>query len=184
MEGYLYRVKSKGTFVAKPKIQQAFVSRIKASHELVREQNMIPTTKVLSLVKDTASQEVADALHIHEGSEVVHMLRLRYVNDEPILISESFLPLPLCEDILHTDMEQCGLYELLDKKDETRAVRSTRSLTAIVAGKYEATTMQMAKGDPIQLTKSVSYNSEGTPVEFTISKFRGDRNEFVVELNI
>ena len=184
MEGYLHRVKSKGTFVAQPKIRQAFVSRIKASHELVREQNMVPMTKVLSLGKEEAPQEVAEALDIYEGDTVAKMARLRYVNEEPILISESYLPLPLCEAILQTNMEQCRLYEFLDKTDETRAVRSTRSLTAIVAGKFEASMMQIAKGAPVQLTKSVSYNKDDIPVEFTVTKFRGDRNEFIVELKI
>ncbi len=183
-EGYLYRIKSKGTFVAKPKVQQAFVSRIKASHELVREQNLIPATEILELKEASAPIEAAAILGIKEGARTAKMVRLRYVNGEPIIFSESYLPLPLCADILNTNMEECGLYQFLDKKDETRAVRSTRSMTAIVAGKYEAAIMHIPKGAPIQLTKSVSYNKSDLPVEYTISKFRGDRNEFVVELNI
>ena len=184
MEGYLYRVKSKGTFVAKPKIQQAFVSRIKASHELVREQNLIPATKILELKEAGAPLEAAQMLDIAEGARTAKMVRLRYVNGEPIIFSESYLPMPLCAEILNTNMEAFGLYQFLDQNGETRAVRSTRSMTAIVAGKFEAAIMQIPKGAPIQLTKSVSYNKDDLPVEFTISKFRGDRNEFVVELNI
>ena len=184
MEGYLYRIKSKGTFVAQPKIRQAFVSRIQASHELVREQNMVPKTKVLMLRKEKASREAAEALQMQESAQVAKMVRLRYVDEEPILISESYLPLPLCKAVLEMNMEHCGLYEFLNKAAETQAVRSVRSLTAIAAGKYEAEMMQIEKGAPIQMTKSVSYNARGIPVEFTVSKFRGDRNEFIVELNI
>ncbi len=182
MEGYLFRVKSKGTFVAKPKVRQAFVSRIKASHELVREQNLVPTTKVLAKDIEPASEEVAEALGIKEGDRVVYMMRLRYVNEEPILFSESYLPHPLCKELLETDMEACGLYEFLDKDENTKAVRSTRSLIAIVAGKFEAGMMQIDRGAPIQLTRSVSYNKDDLPVEYTVTKFRGDRNEFIVEL--
>ncbi|MBC5648534.1 GntR family transcriptional regulator [Christensenella tenuis] len=184
MEGYLYRVKSKGTFVAQPKVQQAFISRIQASHELVREQNMVPTTRVLMLAMERASREAAAALQMKEHAQAVKLVRLRYVDEEPILISESYLPLPLCKAALETDMEHCGLYEFLDKAAETQAVRSVRSLTAIAAGKYEADMMRIERGAPVQMTKSISYNAQGVPVEFTVSKFRGDRNEFVVELNI
>jgi GntR family transcriptional regulator len=184
MEGYLYRIKSKGTFVAQPKVRQAFINRIKASHELVREQNLEPRTQVMDLSLVNAPSDAADALQIGAGANVVRMIRLRYVNDDPILFSESYLPVPLCGEMLHMDMETCGLYQFLDKSDATHAVRSVRSMTAVAAGKYEAQLLGIQKGDPIQLTKSVSYTKDGVPVEYTVTKFRGDRNEFVVELKV
>lgn len=183
MEGYLYREKSKGTFVAKPKVVQETFTKIRASHELVKSQNMVPTTKILDMSKTKADAEVAEMLRIPLDSTVVKMTRLRYANDEPILFSETYVP-KICFDILNYDMEKTGLYEFLDKNEETKAVRSTRALEAIVAGKTLSDLMQINKGDPIQLTKSISYNKDDVAVEFTITKFRGDRNVFVVELTV
>ena len=183
MEGYLHREKSKGTFVSKPKVVQETFTKIRASHALLRGQNMIPTTKVLEMGKMLADAEVAAKLDIAEGSEVVKMSRLRYANEEVILYSDTFVP-PLCFDMLNYDMEATGLYEFLDKREETRAVRAVRELEAIVAGRHLSELMGIQKGDPIQQTKDVTYSKDDVPVSYTVTKFRGDRNVFVVELNV
>lgn len=78
--------------------------------------------------------------------------------------------------MLDKDMEAYKLYQFLDGYESTKAVRSTRSLTAIVTSKFESGLMQIDKGAPMQLKKSISYNKNDLPVEYTITKFRGDHN--------
>lgn len=180
-DGYVYRVKSKGTFVAKPKVWQEYISSVHASHQMISQQNMVPTTRILVLEEEKASVEVSEQLQIAYEDPIIHMKRLRFADDEPLLYTENYLTMA-CRDILKENMEQCGLYEFLDRKAETKVVRSVRTLTAVPASKEEAELLKIGRGDPVQLSRSVSYNKDNLPVEFAIVHFRGDRNMFVVEL--
>jgi GntR family transcriptional regulator len=42
--------------------------------------------------------------------------------------------------------------------------------------------LQIEAGDPVHYFESVSLLGDGVPVEYSICKFRGDRNKFVVEI--
>ena len=183
MEGYLTRVKSKGTFVQRPPIRQEYIRSVRASHEHIRQQNMVPRTKILELHEDTADGEIPEELKIETGSPIVKMMRLRFANEEPILYTENYLSI-FAKKILDVDMEKCGLFEFLDRDDKTRITKSVRTLSAVAANEEDAKLLNMKIGEPIQLSKSISYNQFGIPIEYAIVRFRGDRNIFTVELHI
>ena len=48
-EGWLYREKSKGTFVAQPKIRQDFIQKIESFNDQITRSGMTPSTEVLAL---------------------------------------------------------------------------------------------------------------------------------------
>lgn len=183
MEGQLYRVKSKGTFVAEKKVMQDFTNVIRASHNLLRSQNVKTTTKVLELSVEKASGLVSRMLQIEDGEEVIHLSRLRYVNDEPNVLADAYLPM-ICKEMLHTDMNKTGLYQFLDMNAETTPMKAVRELEAISADESEAELLEIKEGDPIQLTTSVTYTKDDKPVEYSIAKFRGDRNVFRCEVTM
>lgn len=184
MEGVLYRVKSKGTFVSENKVVQDFTNVIRASHDLLRSQNVKTTTKVLELSVVKADETVAERLQVKKGAEVVYLKRLRFVNHEPNVLAEAYLPMR-CKDILDEDMNKTGLYQFLDRKPETTPVYAVRNLQAVaVDTNEEAELLNIKKGAPIQLTTSVTYTEEDLPIEYSVAKFRGDTNVFRCEVNI
>ena len=58
-EGWLYRVKSKGTFVSQPKINQDFIQKLESYNDQIRRTGRTPRTEVLDFKVMKASQEVA-----------------------------------------------------------------------------------------------------------------------------
>lgn len=183
MEGALYRVKSKGTFVSETRVVQDFANVIRASHNLLEKQNVTTKTKVLQLRLEKANDLVSKMLQINQDEEVVHLQRLRFVNGDPNVLADAYLP-SLCKDMLDMDMNITGLYQFLDMKEETTPVKAVRALEAISADAEEAKMLGIKEGDPIQLTTSVTYTKEGMPIEYSIAKFRGDSNVFKCEVNI
>jgi GntR family transcriptional regulator len=57
-----------------------------------------------------------------------------------------------------------------------------RDLEAVLAGEYEAELLKLEKGSPIQYIKSITYLSDRTPIEYSLAKYRGDRNKFTFEI--
>lgn len=180
-EGYLYRVKGKGTFVAKPKLLQDFMRKIESYDEQIRRLGMTPSTKVLKNDTVEACEEVANALGVHVGSEVVLLRRLRYANDEPIVILDTFLT-PNCIGVTKMDMEKHGLYSFLARSREMEIKRVIRNFEAVAATEEMSAYLQVDLGHPIQLVTTIGFNQKGIPVEYSIAEYRGDKNRFTVEL--
>ncbi len=182
-EGYLYRVKGKGTFVAKPKIVQDFMRKLESYSDQMKRLNMTSRTKVLSLRSEKANNEVAQALGISVNDDVMLLRRLRYANDEPIVVLDTYLP-PSCADILDYDMEKTGLYEYLGKRRETKVIRVIRQIEAVAACKFESEFLEIPIGYPIQMTTTIGFNEENDTVEYSVARYRGDKNQFIVELRV
>jgi GntR family transcriptional regulator len=183
-DGYLYRVKSKGTFVSKPKISQDFIRKLETFNEQIRRIGLTPSTKLLELTVIKAEEEIASILELSLDEKVIKLVRLRFADDEPIVIVETYLPYNVCFPVLQHNMGKESLYEVLSKNPESRVYRVLRTVEAIVAGQYESKLLQIKKGYPIQLFKTIGYNQKGKPIEYSIARYRGDRNKFEVEIYV
>ena len=180
-QGYLYRIKGKGTFVGKPKLMQDFMRKIESYDEQMKRLNMTPSTKVLKNQSVKASLEVSKALNIQEDDDVILLRRLRFADDVPVVILDTYLTFD-CNDVLTKDMEQTGLYEYLSKKPSSGIRRVVRQFEAVGASADESKYLQIDEGHPIQLVTTTGYNATGKVIEYSIAKYRGDKNKFIVEL--
>lgn len=185
-DGYLYRMKGKGTFVSKPKINQDFMRKVETFNQQIERTGMIPSTRVIELLKEKTSKEVSEILKIGSDDDVVKLLRVRCADEEPIVLVRTYLPYELCSFIINEnmDMGKNSLYEVLSTKEKTSVIRVTRTIEAVVAGQFESDLLQIKKGYPIQLTKTIGYNKQNYPIEYSIASYRGDRNKFTVEIRI
>ena len=181
MEGKLHRVKGKGTFVAKPKIVQDFMRKLEPFSAQIGRLGLVPSTKVLDMSCVEAPQEVTEVFGSKEP--VIRLNRLRYADFEPIVVLSTYLPMT-CKDILHQDMERLGLYEFLSRDERTRVCIATRQIEAVAAGKYESELLHIDFGSPIQMTTTIGRSANNEPIEYSVAKYRGDKNKFVVELSL
>lgn len=182
-DGYLYRVKAKGTYVAKPKINQNFMQYIEPFDEQMKRLKMETTTNVLFFDVIDANEEVARALDIQISDRVVYLQRVRHANGEPIMLLDTFLPL-ICKDILDEDMTKVGVTEFMTRRPETKIVRAIRQIEAVLTGQAENRYLNIPIGHPLQLVTSYGFNNKGRNVEYSIVKYRGDKNKFTVEVRL
>ena len=105
-EGHLYRVKSKGTFVAIKPINQDFIQKLESFDEQIRRSGSIPSTEILELSRRTADNKVAEKLNLTEGDPVIYLYRKRFADKRPIVLVETFLPYDKCSFLLTQDLKQ------------------------------------------------------------------------------
>ena len=182
-EGVLYRVKSKGTFVAEPKIRQEYIRKIQSFNDEMLQKGMMPSTEVLAfeiLNGEEIPPEAKEILCLDKTDAVIFLHRKRMADGYPIVHSKSFLPYAQCECLREYDLSREGLYRILDLKEETRIQYLDRTIEAEEATSEDAVLLDLARKKPIQHIRSVGYNCRGIPVEYTISRYRGDRNQFTV----
>ena len=181
-EGLIYREKGKGTFVARPKIDQSLVQKLTGFFQDMVDRGYTPITKVLSQDVVPASPKVATHLQLEPGTTVIEIHRLRGLQDEPFILDTTYLPYALCPQLLHEDLSQQSLYAFLENKLGWVIARGHRTLEAVRANEYEAGLLQINEGDPLILLDSVVYLDNGTPIEYFHALHRGGWSRFEVEL--
>jgi GntR family transcriptional regulator len=183
-ESYLSRQKGKGTFVSKPKIAEQYINRVETYKEQMNKIGASPTTEVVCCKKAKGSMTVCNALHLPENADVIKLIRIRSIENEPIVIAETYMPYAKCKFVLDHDLVNESLYHILSEVDFTRIVKARRTIESVLASESEAKMLNIHKGDALQIIKTTACNKEDIRIEYTIAKYRGDRNLFVVETQV
>lgn len=183
-EGWLYRVKSKGTFVAQRKIKQDFIRRLESFNEQIERTGRRPGTELLALEVVEMPERAAEAFGAAPGEKVVYLHRKRSADAEPIVTVETYLPYPKCAFLMQHNMAKESMYNVLAEREETRICRVSRILEAVAANAQDARLLNIRTGKPVHLFHTVGYNQYDQPIEFSIARYRGDRNRFEVDLLI
>lgn len=178
----LYRIKSKGTFVSRPKMSQGFIQSIQSFDEDVRNEGRIPSTQVLELKSVPLPEEIAFRMGIAPGTEAIYLYRKRYADGEPIVRVETYLPYDLCSFTLEHDFSSESLYQVLSEREDTRVTHIIRTCEAKLANADDVTVLNMKRGRPIHYFISMGCNREGRLIEYSIARYRGDQSKFRVEL--
>ena len=183
-EGWLYRRASKGTFVSRRKIKQDFIKRLEPFNEQIARTGRKPGTELLEFKVCEMPGKIRSSFSLPEGKQYVYLHRRRFADDEPIVVLETFLPYEKCAFVLEHDLAQESLYNVLALDDETRICRVNRILEAVGANAQDAEALNVRRGKPVQMSTTIGYNSDDEPIEYSIARYRGDRNRFEVDLLI
>jgi GntR family transcriptional regulator len=182
LEGLVVRQQGRGSFVARPKINEALVQRLTGFHQDMAERGFRPVSRVLRQELEPASATLARHLGVDVGTPLVAIERLRFVAEEPLLLVTTHIPRDLCPRLLDVDLRHRSLYEVLEQEASIVISRGRRWIEAVAANARQATLLKVEKGAPLIRLESVSYLADGTPVEFYHAIHRSDRARFEVEL--
>jgi len=183
-EGYLNRFKGKGTFVSTPKINDRFFSKLETFHDEMVEKGYNPNTLVLKLEKIDGPHEANERLALPLNAPLIYLSRVRSIDATPLVYVETYLPYDEYMDLMQVDFTVNSLYDSLEKLYRRRINRVRREFVAVNARPKEAELLQISRNKALCLVKTVAFSDNSpNPVEFSIARYRGDLNNFSVELS-
>ncbi|MGC8777235.1 MAG: GntR family transcriptional regulator [Candidatus Caldatribacteriaceae bacterium] len=173
-KGMLIRIPGKGTFVVKSKIIH-YVGTITSFSEEMLSRGIKPSTKVLDFRRVVPPPSIAGDLGIRAGSSVVLLKRLRFADDEPVAISEVYLPEDLLPGFFEEGLKEESLYNFLEKRYGIvfKETLETVEATAIVG--REAKLLKVVEGTPGLVVGRISYIDTGRAIERAYTLYRGDK---------
>lgn len=181
-QGVIERVKGKGTFVAHQKTPESLVHTLTGLYQEVAARGGHVHSDVRRQEVTPADDEVADALGVAPGTDVVVIERLRHVDSEPWSWTTTYLPLDIGQKVLHEDLSDQSLYALLAAHG-IRAVRGVRSAEAASATEDQAALLGVGRDQALLVLRSVGFDENDRPMEFFVAYHRGDRSRFEFQLN-
>jgi GntR family transcriptional regulator len=180
-DGELYRLAGKGTFIADKKYTDHEMQWFIGFHEDASSQNKTPTSMVLQQIVVPAPADVANMLGVPTDSEVFVLERLRFVDNEPICLVTSYIPLTICSDLIRTNFSDKSLYNFLKSHDIT-IYKAKRSIEVKKATMGESTYLNIEKDSPVVLFQSLGFTEDGIPFEFVKSRYPAYKARFESEV--
>ncbi|MEO9174677.1 MAG: GNAT family N-acetyltransferase [Gaiellales bacterium] len=175
-EQRIYRRQGKGTFVSRVKIEQRL--GLTSHTEEMRARGMVPGSKLIDVSRVPASAEVAGALRLGEGTEVLQIERLRLADGDPIAIEVLYLNAERFDGISAALGESGSFYQLLHSDYGVELASAEETIEAVVAGTREAKLLGCGPAAPLLLLSRLSLDTAGRPTEYVRSLYRGDRFRF------
>ncbi len=118
---------------------------------------------------------VAKALALPTDTEVFHIKRLQYANDEPIVLQEVYLEAGRFYDIRNHDLRQEALTEVIQKVGKVSVVGSSVAISAQEANWEESRILDIQAGMSLLTIEEIDYAANEQPVRYSRNKLRSDR---------
>ncbi len=182
-EGILNKKKGLGTFVAKPKIRQQFLENLTSFQNEMREKGLPYATKVIDMKEVKTNSSLKEIFGEHH-TDFFYLERLRYINNNPVVLVSTYIPKSLAEGLLSEDLTNVSLYETLQSKYGLQIHRAIRVMEAVNSSDYESKFLEIEPDAAIMFIKTTGYLLNDEIFEYSIARYRGDLSTFTVNISI
>jgi GntR family transcriptional regulator len=169
--GMVARKRGYGTVVTREKLNRDV--QLTSLHDDLIRAGQKPATKVLRNEVAVASESVAAALELPEGSLVICLERIRFADGEPIALMHNFLPAALVR-LNDEALETHGLYEIL-RASGIALTSATQRMSAKNALAAEARLLDEPRGAALLTMERTVLDDRDRPVEFGQHVYRASR---------
>lgn len=175
--GYLYQKRGSGTFVSTSddKININFDGFLGFTEKILL-QNKIPSTKILSFEILDATHTLADTFGIKPKDKIYSILRLRLVDNIPIVLEWSFMPIYLFKNLKRDDLKD-SKYNFL-KSLNIEIEKTERDFFPIIPPKDIQEILELPNSIPIFKVEVKSYLKDNTLFEYSKLYYNQNRCNF------
>ncbi len=145
--------------------------------EMAASRGLSPGGRVLDRQVRPATIDEAEALGLAPGASLFELERLRSMDDVPILIDRTRIPLSLAPGLGGLDLEGVSLYEVLEGYG-LHPMRARFTVEAIEADPRRARLLGLEPGRPLLRCEQQTEDDAGRQIELCEMVYRYDRYRF------
>ena len=172
--GLVYNIQGSGTYVANPAVVSKTL-RLTSFSEDMRQRGLEPASRILGHETIDPPADVAAKLHVHEGTSLVSVRRLRLADSVPMALENSYLVAAL---LGQQEIDPTGsIYEQLDRAGIV-PWRAAQTIGVVNLDVQQARQLDQPVGAAALRVERVSYTKRGEAFEYAETVYRGDRYNF------
>ncbi|MEW2386463.1 GntR family transcriptional regulator [Micromonospora sp. NPDC047707] len=180
-DGLIERIQGRGTFV-RQRPQPRAAGTLMSFQDQVRSWGRAPSSHLLEAEVRTAAAAEAAALQLTATSpRVVSIVRVRLADDVPLAVEYACFPAHLSA-LLDLDLETGSLHRALHDRGLRPTLGSSR-LTAQRAG-ADAEHLHVPADEPLLVETRLIVDQHSAPLEYTISRYVGERYDLHVTFDV
>jgi GntR family transcriptional regulator len=187
-DGQVYRVKGKGTMIARRKFMYEAVAHSE-SQSKIGAQVPPQLAKLIEIRRVPVGGHVGRLLGLDPSHEVFEFAVAHSIHGSPISLGQIFIRTDaskalarIADQGLSPELQEGGPEALVQLSDRygLRVTESRLTVEATVANEFESEILRIAVKTPVFLLTSVDYLSNGRPIGFTRTVVRSDYFQFSV----
>lgn len=178
VEGLIYKKQGVGTFVSKSKVTQKLIGELNFN-QLAKRKGFTPGAKVIYAALDNVvPNRISEILRLNELQSMFKIVRVRLVNEQPLIIESLYIPQHYCPNLLVQDVEKVGaVLHYLQNDCSVSLTHSTLDIESVLTNEFQAQYLGSKAGMPALSLERVIY-SEDNAVMFQKRIMRGDSGKF------
>lgn len=176
--GLLHRIHGKGTFVARPRVESRL--HLASFSDDMRRRGLAPSTRMMRVDEERPPAEVAKALRLRPDGTAWRIDRVRLADGQPMAIEQGWYPRSLLPDLDTEDLTG-SLYTLFASRYGLVIDAAEQTLWGESAEGATARRLDAPVHTPLLVFRRVS-SAAGRPVEYVVSRYRGDRYQVHMSL--
>ncbi|MEW6697082.1 MAG: GntR family transcriptional regulator [Bacillota bacterium] len=182
--GWLYAIQGKGCFVRKKpsSISYPIVSKGCFSDNL-NGLSKNHASKLINWTKQTAQRDEIKALKLSPEENVYRLDILRYVDEVPIAVYTSVLPEKVFPGLECHLGGFYSLFKIIRQHYGFSPVCKYQTIEATFPSLEDMELLEITNHISILKSKIINIHPDGMPVEYCISRIRGDRYKYTLRFN-
>ncbi|MGF1736346.1 GntR family transcriptional regulator [Photobacterium satsumensis] len=157
--GLITRQHGRGTFIANKDVEYTS-QHLKTFSESLHNTTQRLRSEVHEFSIKPAPLSIAKKLKIKEGKPLYHIVRVRYLNDQPIQIEESYLPVAMFPDLSVRHLEG-SKFHYVEVVAGMKIKGCTESFTTIMPNEKQKSTLKVSGNTPLLHICSINENDSG-----------------------
>ncbi len=179
-EGWVMRVKGKGTFVRDYTVVRA-INRIFGFTKNMLEAGRKPTTRLIGFhLRDSDHYQVINGQRFTLKGPFCEIERIRYADGIPMMRETRYISLRLCPDIHKRKLEQ-SLYSIFEKDYGLYLTEINQMLSAVLLEGEMLAVFELTKPVPAFRVEGASFCGKDLIIEMEDSVYRGDMYRFAAK---
>jgi len=182
LNGLINKQQGRGTFVAKHSYEENLTTLSGFSEDVLRRGHSTSSI-VLSNQLIVPTEELALELQISSKDSVYFLERLRLIDNEPVQISQSYLPKKhlINLDLTTIDFTRKSLYQILIDAGIS-IYKGEEILEASISDEMDCALLQITENSPILVNRRKVYTDMNELIEMSYCRSRGDSHKVKILL--
>ncbi|PKH04046.1 transcriptional regulator [Psychromonas sp. MB-3u-54] len=176
--GELESVQGSGTYVKENKVNYNIYQQ-PSFKEKWAHLNVATHSDVMTFEIIRPSILMAENLNINENDRIFYIKRVRYIDDNPIKVEETWLPLALFPDLTYEVMQK-SKYDFIEKTKGLVIDRSEQEIIPILPSAEVSALLGIDPNLPIIEKRTRSYLQDNTVFEYSRNFFKSTDYKFTL----
>jgi GntR family phosphonate transport system transcriptional regulator len=179
-EGVLQAVQGRGTYVRRRrKLSYPIGERTRFSAAL-EEQNQSARTELLSHSAEAADEDVATALGLSTGSRTIRLEVLGRADDLPVSRATFWFPEHRFPGLIEVFARTGSVTATIREFGVADYIRASTRIEARHADQADSEMLGLSPGAILLVATSINVDMDGTPLQYSCTRFPADRVDLVV----
>lgn len=176
--GLVFRKNGSGTYISHMNVYPG-TENLAGFFESMKTFNEKLTSQVLIFQIQPATETIAMQLKINTGDNVYYSRRMRFIDNTPLMLEDSYMPIHLFRDLSVSHLEG-SKFKYIEESCRVAISGNYECLTPILADGYISALLHVKENSPILCITSLTYSVHDEFINYSVmyrntSEYRIDR---------